>query len=365
MKNKKTILKALIAVVLVIALGAGVYAISFIMSGIHYDVDSVESIGTTVEIVSEDIDSITIKKSDYSNFKVVMFSDTHLNGKRKEDIMTVEHIIENIKREKPDLVIFGGDNVSSALSYVRTTEFCQLMENLGVYWATAFGNHDGEGILTYTKEQLAEVYSSYEHCLLLPGVEDIDGHGNYTVNVLNPDDSIKEVFFFMDSGEYASEEEKAAHEIVGDSSYDGVKASQVQWYKDKHDALTEEFGEFKSITVIHIPPYQSHFTLDKQDEYVYGTRNEGICEAGYDSGLFDALKDKGSCQAVYFGHDHVNDFGIVYDGILLSYIQSSGYGSYNMGTRDLPESEWLQGCTILDIKADGTYYTSRHLNHAE
>ena len=360
----KTALKIIVAIILVAALGAGIYVISFNNEGIHYDVDSVESIGTTVEIVSEDMDSVTIKKTDGSDFKVVMFSDTHLNGKNEEDLMTVEHLIENITREKPDLVIFGGDNVSSAVSYKRTKEFCQLMENLGVYWATALGNHDGEGIFKYTKKQLAKLYSSYEYCLMKSGPEDIDGYGNYTVNVLNADDTIKEIFFFMDSGEYASEEEKAMHEITGDSSYDGVKASQVQWYKDKHDALTEEFGEFKSITVIHIPPYQSHFTLDMQDRYVYGTRNEGICEAGYDSGLFDALKEKGSCQAVYFGHDHVNDFGIIYDGILLSYIQSAGYGSYNMGTNGFEESEWLQGCTILDILPDGTYYTTRHLNHA-
>ena len=191
----KTILKIVVAIALVAALGTGIYAITFIMSGIHYDVSTVESVGTTVEIVSEDIDSVTIKKNDDSEFKVVMFSDTHLNGKKAEDIMTVEHIIENVTREKPDLVIFGGDNVSSALSYKRTTEFCQLMENLGVYWATSFGNHDGEGILKYSKKQLTDVYSSYEHCLLKAGVEDIDGHGNYTVNVLNADGSIKEVFF--------------------------------------------------------------------------------------------------------------------------------------------------------------------------
>ena len=156
----KTALKIIVAIILVAALGAGIYVISFNNEGIQYDVDSVESIGTTVEIVSEDMDSVTIKKTDGSDFKVVMFSDTHLNGKNEEDLMTVEHLIENITREKPDLVIFGGDNVSSAVSYKRTKEFCQLMENLGVYWATALGNHDGEGIFKYTKKQLAELYSA-------------------------------------------------------------------------------------------------------------------------------------------------------------------------------------------------------------
>ena len=363
----KTALKIIVAIVLVAALGAGIYVISFNNEGIHYDVDSVESIGTSVEIVSETIDSVTIRKNDDSDFKVVMFSDTHLNGKNEEDLMTVEHLIENITREKPDLVIFGGDNISSAVSYKRTKQFCQLMENLGVYWATAFGNHDGEGIFTYSKKQLADVYSSYEYCLLKPGVEDIDGYGNYTINVLNSDGSIKEVFFFMDSGEYASDEEKAMYEITGESGYDGVKTSQVEWYKAKHDSLTEEFGEFKSVTVIHIPPFQSRVALNEELEviYEYGERNEGICEAGYDSGLFDALKEKGSCQAVYYGHDHVNDFGFIYQGILLSYIQSAGYGSYNMGTNGYEESEWMQGCTILTFKTDGTYDSARHLNHAE
>lgn len=359
----KTALKIIIAIVLIAAIGTIIYVISFNNEGIHYDVDSVEKVGTTVEIVSESIDSVTIKKSDDSEFKVVMFTDTHLNGKNEEDLMTVEHLIENITREKPDLVIFGGDNISSAVSYKRTREFCQLMDNLGVYWASVLGNHDGEGVLRYSKKQLAELYSSYEYCLMKPGVEDIDGHGNYTVNILNADDSIKEVFFFMDSGEYATDKEKAQYEVTGEGTYDGVKASQVQWYKDKHDALTEEFGKFKSVTVIHIPPFQSHYALDMEDKYLYGTRNEGICEAGYDSGLFDALKEKGSCQAVYYGHDHVNDFGVLYNGILLSYIQSSGYGSYNMGTRGLEESEWLQGCSILKINTDGTFVATRHLNH--
>ena len=359
----KTALKIIIAIALVAALGAGIYVSAFILSGIHYDVDTVEKVGTTVEIVSEDIDSVTIKKNDDSDFKVLMFTDTHLNGKKDADIMCASYIVENVTREKPDLVIFGGDNVSSAMSYKRTTEFCELMENLGVYWAAVLGNHDGEGVLTYSREETINKYASYEYCLVKPGVEDIDGFGNYTINILNADDSIKEVFFFMDSGDYATEDEIAQYEVTSDSSYDGVKESQVHWYKDKHDALEEQYGEFESITVIHIPPYQSGLT--EEMEFVYGEKNEGVCESAYDSGLFDALKEKGTCQAVYYGHDHVNDFGVIYDGILLSYIQSSGYGSYNMGSKGYSENEWMQGCTILGIKADGTYDAVRHLNHAE
>ena len=98
----KTALKIIIAIALVAALGAGIYAFAFIQSGIHYDVDTVESVGTTVEIVSEDVDSVTVKKNDDSDFKVVMFTDTHLNGKKDADIMTVEYIIENVRVHVPN-----------------------------------------------------------------------------------------------------------------------------------------------------------------------------------------------------------------------------------------------------------------------
>lgn len=366
MKSKKIILKIIVAVVVVAIIGAGGFLGYKIMQGLRYDIDSVESIGSTLEIVKEDVDSITVKKTDDSNLKVLLFSDTHFNG-NKNDQMTATYIVENITREKPDLVIFGGDNVSSAISKKRTREFAQLMENLGVHWAAILGNHDAESILTYTRKEVIDVYASAENCLVRQGKEDIDGNGNFTINILNNDGTLREVFFLMDSGDYMSDEMKEKYGVDKEEyRYDGVKESQVQWYKEKHDEIEAEYGKFKSVTVIHIPPYQlRNVEAQKEPLYVYGDKREGVCPAGFDSGLFDALKEKGSCQAVYFGHDHVNDFGIINDGILLSYIQSSGYSSYNMGTRGEPESEWLQGCTILDIKSDGTYYTSRHLNHAE
>ena len=53
-----------------------------------------------------------------------------------------------------------------------------------------------------------------------------------------------------------------------------------------------------------------------------------------------------------------------YDGILLSYIQPSGYGVYNMESKfDSPENEWIQGATLLNIKPDGTYTAERIYNH--
>lgn len=360
---KKSV-KIILALVLAAIIGVSGFVIYKNSQGISYDISSVEKVQNDVEIVSETEDGVTIKKKSDGDFKVLMFTDTHLNGKKAKDNMTVTYIVNNINEQKPDFVIFGGDNISSGFNKKRTTEFAELMESLGVYWAAVLGNHEGEGILTVSREENVEIFSSYDYCLMRNGKDDIDGNGNYTINILNSDGTLKEVFFFLDSGSYMTDESKSEYGVTKDGEvYDGVKTSQVQWYRDKHDALTAEYGKFKSITVVHIPPYQAEREYS-EDDFLYGEKRESICESGFDAGLFDAMKEKGGAQAVYFGHDHVNDFGVMCDGILLSYIQPSGYGVYNMETKfDSPESDWIQGATLLSIKADGTYTAERIYNH--
>lgn len=360
----KKILKIIVAVLIAVTIAAGSFVVYKSMQGISYDISTVKKIENNVEIVKEDVDSITIRKNDDSDFKVLMFTDTHLNGKKDKDLQTVSFVVKNITEQKPDLVIFGGDNVSSGFNRKRTNEFAQLMESLGVYWAAVLGNHEGDGILAVSREENVDIFSSYEHCLMREGKKDVDGNGNYSINILNSDGTLKEVFFLMDSGSYMTEESKKEYGVTKDGDvYDGVKTSQINWYKNKHNEIEAEYGRFKSVTVVHIPPYQVEKEY-AEDDFLYGEKREGVCESGFDSGLVDAMIEKGSAQAVYFGHDHVNDFGAMYKNILFSYIQPSGYGVYNMESKfGAPENEWIQGCTVLNIKSDGTCTTERIFNH--
>ncbi len=361
----KKAIKIITAVILVAVIGVSGFVVFKSSQGISYDISTAEEINSDVEIVKEDADSVTIKKNSDGDFRVLMFTDTHLNGKKATDIQTVSYIVKNITEQKPDLVIFGGDNVSSGFNKKRNNEFAQLMEKLGVYWAAVLGNHEGDGLLAVSREENVEIFSSYDHCLMRSGADDIDGCGNYAINVLGSDGKIRQVFFLMDSGSYMTDESKKEYGVTKDGEvYDGVKTSQVEWYKTKHDAVEAEYGKFRSITVVHIPPYQAEKEYAEGD-FLYGDKREGVCESGFDSGLLDAMAEKGSAQAVYFGHDHVNNFGVMYNNILLSYIQPSGYGVYNMQSKfDSPESEWIQGATLLDIKADGTFTAERIYNHS-
>jgi len=360
----KKCIKIIITVLLVIAVGFVGFIAVMSSKGISYDIASVEKMNNKMELFAEDTDSVTLKMKGDGEFRVLMFTDTHLNGKKDKDNLTVSYIVKNITEQKPDLVIFGGDNVSSGFNKKRTNEFARLMDALGVYWAAVLGNHEGEGFLAVSREENVEIFSSFDYCLMREGKEDVDGNGNYAVNILNSDDTLKQVFFFMDSGSYMTKDAKAEYAVDKDGEvYDGVKTSQVEWYKERHDAIKAQYGDFKSVTVVHIPPYQAEKEY-AEGEFLYGEKRESICESGFDAGLWGAIKEKGSTQAVFFGHDHVNDFGVMCDGVLLSYIQTSGYGVYNMETKfEAPENEWIQGCTLLNIKGDGTYTAERIFNH--
>ena len=81
---KKSV-KIILALVLAAIIGAGGFVIYKNSQGISYDISSVEKVQNDVEIVSETEDGVTIKKNSDGDFKVLMFTDTHLNGKKAKD----------------------------------------------------------------------------------------------------------------------------------------------------------------------------------------------------------------------------------------------------------------------------------------
>ena len=297
------------------------------------------------------------------NFKVLAFTDIHLDGKNETSYTTVKNIVENVVAEKPDLVIFNGDSVTSAFNKKRTHQLCEIFEKLGVYWAGGLGNHEGDNGFSISREAMIDIFSSYEHCLMLKGTGEAWGAGNYALTVLNADDTVRQVYYFMDTGDEMSEEDKVTYGIdPAKSPYDGTKPSQVEWYAAKNASLKEKYGVFTSTLFVHIPLPQFK-NAEEGSEMLYGEKLENICASGFDAGLFDALKEGGTTKAVFSGHDHLNTFGILYEDILLSYLQPSGYGSYTTASRlGYEEKDWLQGYTAFEVAQDGSFTTYRVRN---
>lgn len=359
---KKKILKIVAVVLAVVIVAGGITAYALLPHALSYDIKSVPFIGSELEIVSETEDEVTVKKD--GEFKVLFFTDTHFDGKNKTSQLTAENLVDNIVSEKPDLVIFNGDNVTSAFNRKRCNQLAEIFEKLGVYWAGGLGNHEGDNSMSLSREEMVDIFSSYEHCLMREGPAELSGEVNYVLTVLNGDDSIRHAFYFLDTGDEASAETEAEYNIPDDGKthYDGTKPDQVAWYTAENNALKEKYGDFNSTLVVHIPLYQMKAEAENGD-FVYGEKLEGVCASAFDSGMFDALKEGGTTKTAFFGHDHLNTFALEKDGILLAYLQPSGYGSYTAESRlGYEEKDWLQGYTSVLVAENGELETAYFRN---
>ena len=362
MKKKLVII---LCVVLAVLIAGGAVGYSFLPHPLNYKIRSIRPVGSSVTVVSSDADSVTIRKEGGGDFKILMFTDMHLDGKNKTSYLTVDHLVKNIQREKPDLVLLGGDNVTSGMNRTRAKQLGRIFEQLGVYWAGVLGNHEGDNKWSVTRTEMVEIFASSDHCLMRRGLDAVTGDCNYALFIENADGTLQKAFYFLDSFDEMTDAQKEQYNWTDDmSSYDGPKADQIAWYAAKADAAKEKYGDNESILLIHIPLLQMRLNAHAKGEFaadnpasegfVYGAQRENVCCTGYENGLFDAVKAAGT-TTVFCGHDHVNTFAVEVDGVLLSYIEMSGYGSYSMRSKGFPEEEWLQGYTVLNIASDGTY----------
>lgn len=294
-------------------------------------------------------------------FKILSFSDTHFDTYRKKSAVTMEMLINNIKREKPDMVVFAGDVITSSNNRIRANQLCKVMEKFGIYWTTVLGNHEGDNFRSVSRKKMVELFASYPHCLIEDDIkttstgETVWGYGNHSINILKADGEVRQSLIFVDGGNRVSKSD-AKRLNIDKESYDFVKPSQIQWYEETIDALNPET---KSMLFVHIPlqefqtAYDKALAGDAEAVLEYGSAYEKTASSKYNSGLFNSILQKASTQAVVSGHDHMNDFRVKYKGIYLIYNQSSGYGSYNLITRKIADT-LLQGCSIYTLAIDGS-----------
>ncbi len=334
---------------------------------------------------SRDGDGVAYFTTD-EDFKVMQLTDVHLGGgflSRKEDKKTINAVAAMITEEKPDLVIVTGD-ISFAVPYISGTinnaiahrMFIRLMERLEIPWTVVFGNHDSEAYNYYNRATVSKMYAdeSLKYCLFTPD-GDLSGEGNHVINVKNSAGLITESFYMIDTHAYTDKDPLG---IKWD--YDYVKEDQIAWYADKIEAhkaanaaiyatLTDEQKaayasvlEPKSLMFMHIPLREVKAAYDESiangkeatenvkwlegfdgetDEVVYCSRTDEM--------LFETILEKGSTKALFYGHDHLNNFVLEYKGVTLSYGYSIDYLAYS----GIDEQGYHRGCTVITCAPDG------------
>ncbi len=120
------------------------------------------------------------------------------------------------------------------------------------------------------------------------GPEDVDGVGNYVVEVLARGSSKHSALtlYLLDTHAYSPDE----HSFQG---YDWLKKSQIDWFKKKAESLKKAHAEYThhhmDLAFIHIPLPEYR---DKDADSV-GLRNESVTAPGFNSGFRDALVEEG------------------------------------------------------------------------
>lgn len=319
------------------------------------------------------------------DLKVMQLTDIHIGGgflSYERDIKAINSVAKMVQTEKPDLVVVTGD-IAYPVPYpfpgagtfnnkTGAKIFGNLMDKLGVYWAPVFGNHDTELYSYFNREYMAKYYENHKYlkdgeksyCLFQSGEEDINGFGNYVVNVKNTQGVITQSLFLMDTGSYVD------GDYLGiEWKYDGIHADQMKWYEETINTFKEENEKLsadmpKSMMFFHIPfeEYETAWNELKENDfndtenvkYYYGELGElegAVGNTLHPDETFETLLRVGSTQAVFCGHDHLNNFSIEYKGIRLSFGYSIDYLAY----ADIENFGLQRGCSIINIKPDGSF----------
>ncbi len=338
-----------------------------------------ERIPTDVKILSENGYSTTIAKVDENgnikddDFVILSSTDFHFDIDHEINTKTTERFVRHIKEVKPDLVVLTGDVILSKYQQIDAVQFAQMMEKIGIYWTAVFGNHETREDRGFYKWLLMKSFCDYKHCLSKIGPDELFGYGNFTVNILGKGGKHLKSLFFFDSGRDILDRDRARHNVPDEiKGYDFLKKEQIDFYKNETARLMNEYGGAKSLMYMHIPlPEFSHAYKERDGEYIpsgecrilYGRQLESVGCSSFNSGMFDAISETGCTQAVYAGHDHVNDWCAEYKGVYMVYNQVAGYASYNSKyLKDIPEKEWPNGVTLTTLHSDGSIDIKQRLN---
>lgn len=153
-------------------------------------------------------------------------------------------------------------------------------------YAAIFGNHDDEQ--TMSREAQMALMESLPYSLATAGPADIDGVGNYYVEILargKTDHSALTLYLF-DTHAYSPDERTYP-------GYDWVKPNQIEWFKRTASSLKNAHAEYThrhmDIAFIHIPMTEyTDWKLPRLGEW-----REGVTAPVYNSGFHDALIEEG------------------------------------------------------------------------
>ncbi len=335
--------------------------------------------------------SVVLEKEEDEDFVILNLADIQVSDDDNfyRDYAYAKSMIRQLVAEQsPDLITLTGDNAWDTVAYLTLVDF---IDSLGIPWAPVMGNHDGQGCMN--EFWCAYLFYKAENCVWKFGPKDM-GYGNYIINIKQGDEIIH-TLFMMDTHNSVDYIDENGNHIAG---YDHLWENQFTWYEWAVKGIAAKEGRtVESSIFMHIPVYEvktvwynnfagytcascdksftaaqlknnscpdcgkeAKLSYDKENnlwvgEYAdkaTGVIHETPCPGAVDNHFTDLMLKLGSTKNVMFGHDHVCNASINYEGIQLTYSLKLGYGCYY--------ENGLMGGTTLTIGSDGAAQYAHH-----
>ncbi|PAV20053.1 Metallo-dependent phosphatase [Pyrrhoderma noxium] len=187
-------------------------------------------------------------------FKIMQIADLHYSvdlGKcrdvsfspcSKSDNLTNTLLAHVLDEEKPDMVVFTGDQLNGqGTSWDPRSvlaKFANAVTDRSIPWAAIFGNHDSENGMS--REDQMTLMQGMPYSLSQRGPKDINGVGNYVHKVYSADASKMHLLtlYFLDSGAYS----KGFFDWFGlfhPTEYDWIRENQINWFLQESASIPE------------------------------------------------------------------------------------------------------------------------------
>ena len=267
-----------------------------------------------------------LKFNKNGEFKIVQFTDIHFQYHNPASAIALKRINEVLDAERPDLVVFTGDVVYAAPADTAMRTVLACASSRKIPFVVTFGNHDNEQGKTR-----AELY-------------DIIRTMPYNIQ---PDRGA------VESPDY----------VLTVKGYDWLTFDQVNWYRQQSAAFTAKNNgkPLPALAFFHIPLPEYNEAASDETAILYGTRMEKACAPAINTGMFAAMKEAGDVMGTFVGHDHDNDYSVMWKGVVLAYGRFTGgnteYNHLSNGARVIVLKErertftsWihLKGGEIID-----------------
>lgn len=260
-----------------------------------------------------------------AEFKILQLTDLHFYSGRERrrpegEMSTLEIMDALVHHTRPDLIMITGNvwsgNGGGEFATFMMRRAVRRLARLGMPWAFTWGNHDmladmnaGHKALTTAKDSLYRGAGT---------------GGNYTIEVRDGAGT------------------RVAELLCLNTMAVGMMQAQRDWLVALPPAAAPRLAFF------HIPLKQ--YADVWENGAATGIIGENPCIEEEDGTSLACLKNAG-VRACFCGHDHVNDYSGVMDGVELVYGRATGLGGY--GAEQVPKGGKL---ITLDC-VNGTYTT--------